>query len=508
MVNLCVSGEEVVVQPGKYDQAVIDAIKELLPNRRYHAPDRSWRAPVESLPAAAAIAGAPPPAITGAVGGLSAVGFARHGQSAFVPLLHAVDKHNRSTGWALSAMVHTGGPYNGSVWLLSGIEEVAFLASPSFVSTLVAALNTAATTPSVVSTAAASFQAAGLHAQEAAVAAMRAATSPAGFVKTGYAPHAGADNKHLRYAADGSRYFMLGGDYFRGMFNSSLDADALAIDLRNAVLSGLNTLRFYGFPASLAGGQGPSGPAVMALLRQMHKDHGLRVLFTLPAYKDAAQKSKSTVIARTTADATFLANETWVLGYDLANEPDDQYNWPGCLVADEATNKTLNDLFPVAQDKTNGWGAFEKAQCGGWSTTFDPDHCGDITGPIRNGSVLKKHPELVAGFEDMSSIFGEWVKWRVGAIKSVDKNHLITVGHNALHALLPSNELLDFVSHHRCVQPASALQHHFVLRIMDFILKIMDCPSFSAILPTSLAMHRARRRSSTTRRPSRRRLTS
>jgi hypothetical protein len=45
----------------------------------------------------------------------------------------------------------------------------------------------------------------------------------------------------------------------------------------------LNTLRFYGFPASLAGGQGPSGPAVLALLRQMHKDHGLRVLFTLPA---------------------------------------------------------------------------------------------------------------------------------------------------------------------------------------------------------------------------------
>ena len=34
------------------------------------------------------------------------------------------------------------------------------------------------------------------------------------------------------------------------------------------------------------------------------------------------------------------------------------------------------------------------------------------------------------------------------AIRSVDRNHLITVGHNALHALLPSNGLLDFVSHH------------------------------------------------------------
>ena len=37
----------------------------------------------------------------------------------------------------------------------------------------------------------------------------------------------------------------------------------------------------------------------------------------------------------------------------------------------------------------------------------------------------------------MSSIFGEWVQWRVGAIKSVDPNHLITVGHNALHGVPP-----------------------------------------------------------------------
>jgi hypothetical protein len=137
--------------------------------------------------------------------------------------------------------VNTGGAYNGSVWLLSGVEEAAFLASPSFVGTLVAALKAAATTPGVVSAAAASFQAAGLEAQRAAVAAMGKATNPAGFVKTGYAPNAGgADAKHLMYADDGSRYFMLGGDYFRGMFNSSLSADALAIDLRNAVLSGLN----------------------------------------------------------------------------------------------------------------------------------------------------------------------------------------------------------------------------------------------------------------------------
>ena len=185
---------------------------------------------VEPLPAAAAIGGTQPPMIAGAVSGLSAIAFAREGQSAFVPLLHAVDKHQRSVGWALSAVVNTGGAYNGSVWLLSGVEEPAFLASPSFVATLAAAIKAGATTPSLVSSAAASFQAAGLAKQEAAVAAMAASTSPSppGFVKTGSAAHnvgsSSRSSKHLLYADDGSRYFMLGGDYFRGMFNSSLNA--------------------------------------------------------------------------------------------------------------------------------------------------------------------------------------------------------------------------------------------------------------------------------------------
>jgi hypothetical protein len=145
-----------------------------------------------------------------------------------------------------------------------------------FLHTLAATLKAAASAPSLVSSAAATFAAAGRAAQEAAAVAMGPRRGPAGFVKVG-------ESKHLSYADDGSRFFMLGGDYFRGMFNSSLDPETLAIDLRNAVLSGLNVLRFYGFPAQLL----QTSPATMALLRQMHADHGLRVLFTLPACESA-----------------------------------------------------------------------------------------------------------------------------------------------------------------------------------------------------------------------------
>ena len=55
LVSLSVRNEEVMFQPGKYNGTVIAAIKEMVPNRSYSPADKSWRAPVESLPAAVAL---------------------------------------------------------------------------------------------------------------------------------------------------------------------------------------------------------------------------------------------------------------------------------------------------------------------------------------------------------------------------------------------------------------------------------------------------------------------
>jgi hypothetical protein len=50
--------------------------------------------------------------------------------------------------------------------------------------------------------------------------------------------------EHLAYA-DGSRYFMIGGNYFRGQFSDSITAASITADLTNAVAAGLNTIRVY-----------------------------------------------------------------------------------------------------------------------------------------------------------------------------------------------------------------------------------------------------------------------
>jgi len=177
---------------------------------------------VAPLPAASAIGGSSG-SFSGGVTGLSAIAFVNQAQASFVPLLHAVDAHNRSAGWALSAVSNMAGPYKGGLWLLSGIAEDAFLSSKPFLSLLVTSLKQAAANPSLVTTAAADFAAAGIAAQKAAAAAMvDYHRSPHGFVKVGWAPNGSSDQKHLLYADDGSRYFMLGGDYFRGMFNGAI----------------------------------------------------------------------------------------------------------------------------------------------------------------------------------------------------------------------------------------------------------------------------------------------
>ena len=103
----------------------------------------------------------------------------------------------------------------------------------------------------------------------------------------------------------------------------------------------------------------------------------------------------------------------------------------------------LSDIYPAAKD----YNAYEKFQCGGWSTTFDRATCGELKHPVSAG--IPAGPILDA-FKGMDAVLGTWIDWKMDAIRNVagDNDRLITVGHNALLALLPSNNKLDFVSHH------------------------------------------------------------
>ncbi len=59
------------------------------------------------------------------------------------------------------------------------------------------------------------------------------------------------------------------------------------------------------------------------LLHLEQAAHGLRVVFTLVCYEDETQTTDAAIALRAAQQTEFLRNESWVLGYDLCNEPDD-----------------------------------------------------------------------------------------------------------------------------------------------------------------------------------------
>ncbi len=57
--------------------------------------------------------------------------------------------------------------------------------------------------------------------------------------------------------------------------------------------------------------------------------------------------------------------------------------------------------------------------------------------------------------ETVDASLDRWLKVQIAAIREVDRNHLITVGHNTALTVLPANQQLDFVSEHIYARPYS-----------------------------------------------------
>ena len=304
-----------------------------------------------------AAAAAPPPALS--LRGHSAMGWWFPAENDFLPLLEAVDGYNRTAGrYALSLVDNNrGGAYAGGRWLFSALQACgldsgnatggrgsgadSIFAQPLFVDTLAAAIAALAPDESFaqqsgVSAAAAAFRATTRHnAAPHPAAPPTHLTSPGNNSSTSSTSntssrfvHKTADGRHLLLPG-GARYFLLGGDYFRGGLNDSLSAAQLRLDLGNAAWAGLNTVRVYGLAAALLAPNSTGDPAddlpgpggsktMLSVFRSFEASHGLRVLFTLACYKDMpAQGSVAGVRAAAVAQTATLRNESWVMGYDL-----------------------------------------------------------------------------------------------------------------------------------------------------------------------------------------------
>jgi hypothetical protein len=371
----------------------------------------------------------PPPPLTMPLSGLSAVGFTLWDRSELVPLLQVHDRQGRPRGWAASQLIHYGGPYQGGCWLLSGITTPGFYRTPTFDRTLTQFLKKVAggRLPE---------EAAGRNEREKQRTLGKPQTAPEGLTIS--------PDGHFVYP-DGRRFFMVGADYIGSLDRKFFGGPWLAWlerDFQAASQAGINCLRVYGASALYR------DPVKLAALKDLARRFNLRLLIVVVDHTNLLTREE--LQARAREVATAFADEPMLLGYDLQNEP---YLYEVAKVKDGP--QTLGEKYPLWQR----WGEYEKSANLGGSEHFTSFP--GVSGPLAPSA------EWAPVVQDASSVFGDWIRWQVEAIRSVDRTHPITVGYNSVFATLPCNAQLDFISHHGYEKPVDLAAVERNLTTMD-----------------------------------------
>jgi hypothetical protein len=398
--------------------------------------------------------------------GWSAVGFAFPNESVFLPLLDAQDAVGRSLGWASGALLNQRGTYRNSAWLLFGVETPAFYRNPEFLTELPKLLDQA--------------RAPGLFAQLRS--SERTDREPFYPLRTP-PPHTGfiqrsPDGRHLVYP-DGRRFFMTGCNYVGGFARCGgrmwsddfFDAREVAEDFRKASEAGLNVMRYW-LQGTLDEDLRRGDLRKVQTIRECARRYGVYLLLDLPGTGYATEKDMLDSHRRI---AEAFRDEPMVLGYDLRNEPYVS-TLGGIHYTDTPPPVQTVDLAKVYPDFVDmakvdswlkerprwlhlpSWIQGEEARRVAvanflWSRYTEEFGLRSSTLQGLNGTVPAGRWRSLVDVVDQS--LDRWLGVQLKAIREVDPNHLITVGHNTALTILPANAPLDFVSEHIYARPRS-----------------------------------------------------
>ena len=358
---------------------------------------------------------------TGAFEGTSAIGFGFPDESTSLPVLSAKDRYGRTRGWATGMLVNYGGEFRGSNWLLFGLTTSAFYGDKAFAPMLAKLISGMRGDDLAKSVAAG-------NARLCDYKLPLTAPAPAAFLRPS------ADRRHY-LLPDGRRLFAIGADYIGSLdrkFSGGSWLRWLEEDFHKCHDAGINAMRIYG------GGSLFTDRTKLAALKQCARKYGVYMLVVVVDHTDLLTKDELVARAKTIARA--FRDEPMLLGYDLQNEP---YAYELAKIRDGGVS--LGEKHPAWAK----WGEYEK-----WAGIHGPGETfttfPGVTGPLQADEAHR------AALADTDSIFGDWIRWQVEAIRAVDSNHGITVGYNSDFACLPANkQLLDFVAHHGYQTPDS-----------------------------------------------------
>lgn len=402
--------------------------------------------------------------IKGPFEGFMAVGFAFPNESKLVSIMDAFDGYGRNKGPAAGLLINYAGSYRSSCWLFSGLTNRSFYSDPAFVQVFIDVLKAmkSGNLP----------QKAKDENLKSKITEVNVTTpAPAGFIRIS------PDGKHLVYP-DGRRFFMIGCNYV-GSFDRCggrlwrddyFDARYVEDDFRKARDAGLNIIRYWvsTIDKDIMKGDFRKVNAIKEYARK----YGVYLLIDLPG---TGYSTVEEMVASHKAIASAFKDEPMVLGYDLRNEP---YvtTLGGIIYKEKKPPVQTVDLSQKYSDKVKieqiqswvkerpwwlhlpSWIKGEEAErvVTAWYLWEKYTKEFDLGNSIKG---IKDKLPVSDAWKDLIDVVDEslklWEKIQIDAIREVDKNHLITVGHNTPLQCLPSNQQLDFVSKHVYIRPFS-----------------------------------------------------
>jgi len=358
--------------------------------------------------------------VAGPFEGVSAVGFAFHNESRFIPLLAALDGHDRVRGWAGGLVVNYAGPFTGGKWAFFGITTPSFYRDDSvqkFLGDLLTSFRDGNLTGKA-------------QAQDGDALSHRIKLETPAPERLSV----NAEGTGFVYE-DGRPFFMLGCNYLgpfgRGVLYGDWNPALFEADFAKMHRFGINTVRIHG------GSPLYRDPVRLEALRECARRYEIYLLLVITDHTGLFP-SEELIKKRARTIARLFKDEPALLGYDLQNEPNH-----GALAKLEAGEKTLGELHP----NNGAWWSYATWAGHDWRGDFFDFPW--VRGPLQ----VPDDPELAKGFHDTDGIFRTWIGWYVDAIREVDPSVLLTIGHNTVYSCLPANEQLDFISQHCYKRP-------------------------------------------------------
>ena len=283
---------------------------------------------------------------------------------------------------------------------------------------------------------------------------------------------------------DGKPFYMVGANYTAPTggrtgygLGESVNIDAIETDFKKAADIGINSFRIWSVT--------PDNDVVIKAVKNFSRKYGIYLLFQLKTPMYYADSKEYVAYLRQMAEV--WKDDNMVLGYDLANEP--FMTNVGGMSYDGVKNAALSyDLSQINWSSGEKLWAEESAKLDRWpnlpsylTNAADREKLWYLKIGIENGLKMKYWGDdnsyyAMPGYKggklefsgdykstmDMTEkVFKQWIDTACEALRSIDKNHYITVGYNSIIQLFDCNEALDFVSYHNYNQNAPGEYKYF-----------------------------------------------